>query len=134
MILKTEKMTQRIMKVLNDEYVSPFGEEFDKHVLYNLSSGVPLPDNISENNLAIHDAGRRASAAFVKERLVKKSVPFHDPIPRNKVLLFSSTNKHVELRGGARTKMVEANRDMLGKILALSAKTGRMVTFERALE
>ena len=26
MILKTEKMTQRIMKVLNDEYVNPFGE------------------------------------------------------------------------------------------------------------
>lgn len=104
------------------------------NTLYNLSSGVPLPDNISEDILAIHDAGRTAPSAFVKERLVKKSVPFHEPITRNKVHLFSSTNKQVELKGGTRTKTVEANRDMLGKILALSAKTGRVVNFECALE
>ena len=78
MILKTEKMTERIVKVLKDEYVNPFGEELDKHVLYNLSSGVPLPDNISENILAIQDTGRSAFTAFVKERLVKKSVPQPD--------------------------------------------------------
>lgn len=121
MILKTEKMTERIVKVLNDEYVNPFGEELDKHVLYNLSSGAPLPDSISEDILAIPDAGRTAFSAFVKERLVKKSVPFHEPITRSKAHLFSSTNKQVE--GGTRTKTVEANRDMLGEILALSAKT-----------
>ena len=123
MILKMEKLTERIMKVLKDEYVNPFGEELDKHILYNLSSGVPLPDNISENILAIRDAGKTAFGAFVNERLIEKSVPFHDPIPRHKFHLFSSTNKQVELRGGARMKTVEVNRDMLGKILALSAKT-----------
>ena len=129
MILKTEKLTERIMKVLKDVYVNPFGEELDKHILYNLSSGVPLPDNISENILAIRDAG-----AFVNERLIEKSVPFHDPIPRHKFHLFISTNKRVELCGGARTKTVEVNRDMLGKILALSAKTERVVNFEYALQ
>lgn len=44
MIVKTENLTERIMKVLRDEYVNPYD-------LYNLSSGVPLPDNISENIL-----------------------------------------------------------------------------------
>ena len=66
------------MKVLKNEYANPFGEELDKHVLYNLSSSIPLPDNFSENILAIHNAGK---TAFVNDRLIGKSVPFHDPIP-----------------------------------------------------
>lgn len=49
MILKTEKLTERIMKVLKDEYVNPFGEEIDKHVLYNLSSGVPLRKHLGNS-------------------------------------------------------------------------------------
>ena len=133
MILKMEKLTERIMKVLKDEYVNLFGE-LDKHILYNLSSGVPLPDNISENILAICDAGKTAFGAFVNERLIEKSVPFHDPIPRHKFHLFSSTNKQVELRGGTRTKTVEVKRDMLGKIFALFAKTERVVNFKYALQ
>lgn len=88
----------------------------------------------SENILAIHDAGKTAFGAFVNERLIETSVPFHDPIPRHKIHLFNSTNKQVELRGGARTKTVEVNRNMLGKILVLSAKTERVVNFEYALE
>ena len=75
MIPKTEKLTETIMKVLKDEYVNPFEGELDKHVLYHLSSSIPLPDNISENILAIHNAGKTAFGAFVNERLIGKSVP-----------------------------------------------------------
>ena len=96
-IQQMKKLTETIMKVLKDEYVNPFGGELDKHVLYNLSSSTPLPDNFSENILAIHNAGKTAFDAFVNERLIGKSVPFHDPIPRHKIHLFSSTNNQVEL-------------------------------------
>ena len=94
MIQKMKKLTETIMKVLKDENVNTFGGELDKHVLYNLSSSIPLPDNISENILAIHNAGK---TTFVNERLIGKSVPFHDPIPIHKIHLFSSTNSRVEL-------------------------------------
>lgn len=134
MILKTEKMAEKVVKVLKDEYVNPFGAELDKHELYNLSSGVPLPGDISDQILAIRDIGRTEFTTFVQERLIDKSVPFHDSISRHKLQLFSSTSKQVEVRGDARIKAVEVNRDMLGTILALSAKTGRVVNFEYALE
>ena len=75
MIQKTEKLTETIMKVLKDEYINPFGGELDKHALYNLSSSIPLPDNISEKILAIHNAGKTAFGAFVNERLIGMSVP-----------------------------------------------------------
>ena len=98
MILKTEKMAKKVMKVLKEEYVNPFGAELDKQELYNLSSGVPLPGDISDQILAIRDAGKTAFTAFVEERLVDKSVPFHDSISRRKLQLFSTTSEKVEIK------------------------------------
>ncbi len=62
MILKTEKMAERVAKVLKDELVNPFGAELDQRYLYNLSSGIPLEDDISDQILEIHDVGK---AAFI---------------------------------------------------------------------
>ena len=36
------------MKVLQEEYINPFSGELDKSQLYNLSSGIPVPEDLAE--------------------------------------------------------------------------------------
>ena len=117
--------------MLKDEYVYPFGAELDKQELFNLSPGVPLPGDVSNQIFPIRDT---AFTAFVEERLMDKSIPFHDSISRRKLQLFSTNSKKMEIKGCARMKAMEVHRDMMGTILALSAKTSRVVNFECALE
>eukprot|EP00794_Sanderia_malayensis_P013073 gene13073-biopygen10434 len=125
MILKTDNMAESVVKVLKDELFNPFGAELEKCNLYHLSSGIPLEGDISDQIISIHNVGKTAFNAFVKERLIDKSVPFHDSISRRKLQLFSTTSKKVEIKRKAAIKAVDVNRDMLGTILALSAKTNR---------
>ena len=75
-ILKTESMVTRIINVLKEEYINPFGTELDKTELYHLSSGVPLPDSISYKILKITDEGEFACTTFIEKRLVKNLYHF----------------------------------------------------------
>ena len=47
-IIKSEKKVQRIVNVLKEEYINPFSRELDKSKLYNLSSGIPVPEHLAE--------------------------------------------------------------------------------------
>ena len=125
-------MVTRIINVRKEEYINPFGTELDKTELYHLSSGVPLPDSISNKILKISEEGKFACTTFIEKRLVKKSVSFHDPIPRHKLHLFS-TNEEGEIKGNLLLKRTEVNRDVLGTLLAISTRTNRVVNFEHAL-
>ena len=85
-ILRSEEMVKNVVSILSDEYINPFGSDSDKYQLFNLS---------------------------LSDRLLRKLVKFHDPIKRNDLPLFSSTNKSVQMKQNTRTKTVEINRNIV---------------------
>ena len=59
-IQKSEKHVSKIINVLEDEYLNPFGLDLDPTELYNLSSGVPKEDGVKEL-LEINQTGNAAA-------------------------------------------------------------------------
>ena len=53
----------------------------------------------------------------------------HDPIKQEKIQLFKNTGKTVVVKSENKKLVVEVNRNILGKLLAFSAKTGRQIDF-----
>ena len=85
----------------------------------NVSSGVPVGD-FAHNILNIENTGKELARSFVNTRLISGSKLFHDPIKRNKIPSFVSIP--VKITQGSKVKVVEANRNVLGKLLSLSTK------------
>ena len=65
-----------------------------------------------------------------KKRLHTNEKLSHEPIKRNPKLGFKSLNKKTVLKN---KKSVEANRDMLAKLLAICIKQERKIDFQKAL-
>ena len=65
-------------------------------------------------------------AQFNNERIFPVDKSFHDPIPRKKVTLFSQLSKSVKLQKGDSTKMVEVNRNIIGKLFSISANASKL--------
>ena len=51
-----------------------------------------------------------------------------------KLALFSSSSKKVTIEDNKKAKSIEVNRNILGALLSISAKSGQAIDFEKALE
>ena len=79
--------------------------------------------------------GAASYETFRTDRLSSnKSVAFHTPIQRKKILLFGECKKGTTITKSNKSKTMEVNRDILGKLLSISIRKGRVVDFEKALE
>ena len=132
-ILKSEKFVENIMNVMTEEYINPFDESLEKDCLYNLSSGIQVESEIAYEISQVKSKGDAQYNEFVKNRIKSTDVPIHDPIKRNKLLLFKNASKKVEVKYDCKKSLVEVNRNILAKVLAHSAKTGRTINFQAAL-
>ena len=92
-VLKSESFTEKIVKTLRKEYTNPFGSDLDRSLLYNLSSGVPVDEILCDGIPNIRKVGETPQETFAQGRLVKSEVPFHQPIKRQKLVLFDSSLK-----------------------------------------
>ena len=82
-ILQSEERVYSVIKVLTEEYINPFNINIDKGVFFNISSGEPIPDEISETILQLPSKGKEMYDRFVDERLDKKTVPLHASIKQS---------------------------------------------------
>ena len=96
-----------------------------------MSSGTPIEEEISEEILN-NRIGEALFETFITGRILKKEILFHDPF--KKLVLFKASSKKVSLTRSTVVKTVEVNRDILGTLLALTAKTEKVINFENALE
>ena len=119
-ILKSEVMVKNVVNVLSSEYINPFDSGLDKDYLVSLRSGVPLQD--------------KEAVDFKRDRLSRKKIKFHHPIKRNELSFFRNTNKFIEIKTSTKTKVVEFNRNIVGTLLAFSARNEKMIDFEKTLE
>ena len=134
-ILKSEVMVTNVVNVLSSEYINPFDSGLDKDYLVSLSSGVLLQDKEAvERILSLRKVGEESYNDFKRDRLSRKKIKFHHPIKRNELSLFSNTNKSIEIKTSTKTTVVEFNRNIVGTLLAYSARSEKMIDFEKALE
>ena len=119
-----------IINVLSEEYINPFDQFLDHSKLINLSSGVPLEIN---DVLKCWDTGEQQFKTFTKECISSNVKSFHDPIRRNNITLFKQTSKSVTVSRNGKTSIVEVNRNIIGKLSAISAKRSKAADFEVSL-
>ena len=98
--------------------------------MVNLSSGVPLDDT---SVLEYWKVGDQKYKEFEEERVTSNKIPFHGPIKRNKISLFKKTATSKKTTKNGKTATIEVNRNMIGKLLATSAKHKKVIHFEVAL-
>ena len=84
-----------------------------------------------EELLNIWNNGKNLAENFLNERLVTKEKLFYAPIPRVKVPSFN-LNK-VKVVTNKEVKVIEANRNILGRLLSLSTKHNRVIGLESVL-
>ena len=113
--------------------MNPFDANTDVTRLYNLSSGVPVESEHAKSIIGVKMRGADLYGTFVDKRIKSSMQKIHDPIKREKIQLFKNAGKTVVVKSENKKLVVEVNRNILGKLLAFSAKTGRQIDFERAL-
>ena len=133
-ILKSESCVKEVIHVLKNEYINPFGGDIGKSELYNLSSGVPLHRSIAESILSVRKVGITKYDESEKSRLISKEKPFHDPIKRNKVKLFKDSTVKNTIKTKDKETIIEVNRNILGKLLSITASSEHNIDFQKVLE
>ena len=132
-IVKSNKSTNAVVSVLTNEYIDPFDKELDPSKLYNLSSGIPVSDEVADGILQILTNGETQFDLFVSQRLTSDATKFFKEIHRIKIQLFSHTGKKVEVVVNGKSKLIEANSNIISKLLALSTKFDRKIDMKIAL-
>ena len=129
-ILGSEKMVTCVIEVLSEEYLNPFSVSLDEN-LCNLSSGVPVEDELANKISCTEQKGSAIYRCFSNEKLLAGGTEnFHDPLPRNKVYSFKNTSKKILIKKNNRERTVEVNRNVLGLLVRLSLCSGQPVGFE----
>ena len=80
--------------------------------------------------LSIKGDGEKRYQDFVDNKLLSEETKFHDLLTRSKYTLFRSCSRKVNmLERSGKLKAVEVNRNVIGTLLALSARSERTDRF-----
>ena len=82
-ILASEEKVTAIFNTHLDGYINPFDIKLDKNILYNLSSGAPIPNTIADKLVSLPSEGISMANHFMQNRLDSRTVLFHEDIKRN---------------------------------------------------
>ena len=99
-----------------------------------MRSGILVGDDKISSMLNIQKTGEEQCNDFVQNRLLSDEIKFHDALTCNKLVLFKDCGKNVVAKKAGKLKSIEVNRNIIGNLLALSAKTGQLIDFNKALE
>ena len=131
-VSRSETYVQKMIEILEENFLNPFGLERDKESLFNLSSGFEYQGD-AEKLVSIYKDGEQLYEVFKAERLFSTTTPFHEKVPRQKPTLFSDTSKP-KGKDNKKCDIIEANRNVLAKLLTLSANAQEPIDFNKALE
>ena len=98
--------------------------------MVNLSSGVPLENT---GVLECWKLGDQKFKCFTDECISGYKKSFHELIKKAKITLFKQASKPAKVYRNGKTAIVETNRNIIGRLLAISAKGGKIVDFQTAL-
>lgn len=105
--------------------------EQDRYSVYNLSSGQQYQGSV-DDLIGIREMGQKLYNDFKKDCLFSTTVKLHDKIPQQNLTLFSNCSMP-KPRKDNNYEVVEANRNILGKLVTLSANARQPIDFQKAL-
>ena len=114
---------QKLLHILISQYINRLDPDLDKDKLYILSSGTPVSSEMAREILDVLPNGKTAHNRFINDRLQSTDVKFHDPVKQQRLFLFSNSGKKLEIKANGKSKVIKANRDVLGKLPVTSKKT-----------
>ena len=129
-IERSESLVSKVVNVLENNFLNPFAIALDGEELVNLSSGEKFHGDTTEL-LNIWKNGRDLYQQFLKQRIYTNEKGFHDPISRQKQVLFSTRQNKPKQEN--KTQIITANRNILGKLLSLSLRSQQQIDFSKAL-
>ena len=132
-ILQFERVVTETVRVIAEEYLNPFGVNLEHSSLYNLSSGVALPNDIgTDDMLQCYSKGKELMAVF-NERLVHGDKKFHDPISRNTIKSFKTASRSKVIEKNNTVSTIRVNWDIIGALLSFSAKHDKPIDWDSVL-
>lgn len=133
-IIKSNEMVENIMTSLTMQFLNPFRDDLDKEKLYNLVSGAPVENEISESLLSLEESGKEMMKAF-EARLIENQPEeqFFSPIRRLKGKTFGDAMVKKTLKKDGKIKEVSFQRDILGKLVAYSNRQNAGVDIDKVL-
>ena len=134
-VLKSNKIVENIMEALTTQFFNLFDQDLDRSELYNLVSGCPVAADISESLLNLEEKGKEMCEKF-DERMTKSDPAenFFDPIPKLKSKTFLDSAKKAKVKKGGKWTEIMAQRDIPGKLVALSNKHKAAVDLNSVLD
>lgn len=112
------KLTDTIQSTMN-----PFDNEGDPALLYNVSTGKPLPASVTTDLLRLDEIGQERRDEFVAQCQADPA-RFELSIPNARVKNFTATTKKVKLtRADKRVVELVGSRNLLGRLLYLANKS-----------
>ena len=134
-IRKSEDRVRRIATVLKEDFVNPFSDLPNKQNLYNLASGRPFPEEATEHLLSLEKQRQGLLRDFSKRLHLseEQTSAFFDLITRAPWKGFCNAEKKAKITAKGKTKYVAVQRDILGLLMAVSAKEGAVVDLDKAV-
>eukprot|EP00794_Sanderia_malayensis_P013273 gene13273-14641_t len=133
-ILKSNKVVENIKNCLKTQFLNPFNDEIEKEKLYNLVSGCPVSEEITESLLNLEKSRKDAMKSF-EERLTSESPCelFFDPLRRNKYKSWNDAIKKAKIQKNGKLHELVFQRDILGILAASSCKENSGVDIDATL-
>ena len=132
-ILQFEKIVAETVRVLQEEYLNPFGATLEESCLYRLSSCEALPADIADDITKCYSKRLGLMQALTGRLLENGEQKFHDLIARNQIKSFKSHVCSKVLAKNNKTATIRVNRDINGSLHSFSAKNNKPVGWENAL-
>lgn len=102
-ITKSEHQVTKVIDAF-EGFVQPF-EIGNTDLLYNISSGAPVPKDVEADILSAELIGNKLKTEFIENRL-KKNTDMFEPVKRLKLKTMASVNKIVKLKTSS-NKLIE---------------------------
>ena len=98
-----------------------------------MSSGAPVEQGVAESMINVVEHGTHKYKEFVSKRLESGNKQLFAPIPRSQLKTFRDSNKKSKVTAKGKIKEMVFERDILGKLLALSNKHNSPVDIHKLL-
>ena len=81
-ISNSEQNVTKVTEVVENEYINPFGLDVDKNSLVDVSSGMSLPEEITDKVLYQRKKGKGLVEVFTNNRLLSSNVKFYKAVTK----------------------------------------------------
>ena len=98
--------------------------------LLALDTKIIMADEVIQSVKTAEDLGKKQYKAFIEERMVQMTKPFHDTIPKNNFALFKSGQQKASSKSKAKISSMKSDLQLFSRVyISCQAREGEMDAF-----